>query len=196
MKVITIGRDASNDIVIEDDPHASRHHLQIIQHDDGRFTLKDFGSTNGTSVNGKRINGEISLSETDVVRIGSGHPIPWIEYFYTDNEGHYSASSNDNKAFSSSTTITEAEEDNKNEKEEDHLNNRLLKAFCILSLTTGILFLMYYSLWCLLTPSLISVDTGILISNVYEPILLLSVLVEVVLSIVILRKSSTNKISQ
>ena len=41
MKVITIGRSEENDVTIND-MHASRHHLQIIQHDDGHFTLSDF----------------------------------------------------------------------------------------------------------------------------------------------------------
>ena len=79
MKVITIGRSEENDVVVRD-PHASRHHLQIIQHDDGHFTLSDFGSTNGTYVNGQKISGEIYLNMNDVVRIGNT-VIPWRLYF-------------------------------------------------------------------------------------------------------------------
>lgn len=79
MKVITIGRSEENDVVIRD-PHASRHHLQIIQHDDGHFSLSDFGSTNGTFVNGQKISGEVILRENDFVRIGNT-TIPWIRYF-------------------------------------------------------------------------------------------------------------------
>lgn len=82
MKVITIGRSLENDVPI-DDPCASRHHLQIIQHDDGHFTLSDFGSTNGTYVNGQKISGEIFLNENDFVRIGNS-TIPWRLYFETD----------------------------------------------------------------------------------------------------------------
>lgn len=79
MKVITIGRDESNDRVITD-PYTSQHHLQIIQHDDGHFTLSDFGSTNGTYVNGQKISGEIPLNDMDIVRIGNT-TIPWRMYF-------------------------------------------------------------------------------------------------------------------
>lgn len=79
MNVITIGRDESNDKVITD-PCTSRHHLQIIQHDDGHFTLSDFGSTNGTFVNGQKISGEIPLNDMDIVRIGNT-TIPWRMYF-------------------------------------------------------------------------------------------------------------------
>ncbi len=79
MKVITIGRSEENDVMVKD-PHASRHHMQIIQHDDGHFTLSDFGSTNGTYVNGQKISGEINLNINDVVRIGNS-TIPWKQYF-------------------------------------------------------------------------------------------------------------------
>lgn len=87
MKVITIGRGSDNDVDIND-PHASRHHLQIIQHDDGHFSLSDFGSTNGTYVNGQRVNGEISLNDMDIVRIGNT-TVPWRIYFEDTNQVVY-----------------------------------------------------------------------------------------------------------
>ena len=79
MKVITIGRHEDNDVFI-DDPYATRHHLQIIQHDDGHYSLADFGSLNGTFINGQRISGEVDLYMNDVVRIGNTI-IPWRLYF-------------------------------------------------------------------------------------------------------------------
>ena len=84
MKVITIGRDESNDVVVYD-PCASRHHLQIIQHDDGHFTLADFGSTNGTFINGQKVSGEVHLNINDIVRIGNS-TIPWRLYFEEEDE--------------------------------------------------------------------------------------------------------------
>ena len=87
MKVITIGRDSSNDVVI-DDFTASRHHLQIIQHDDGHYTLSDFGSTNGTFVNGQQIVGEIFLDPSDIVRIGNT-TIPWRMYFEQNQQDSF-----------------------------------------------------------------------------------------------------------
>lgn len=79
MKVITIGRNSDNDIIIND-TKVSRHHLQILQNDNGTYQLIDFGSTNGTFVNGTRINGEVSLSIGDIVKIGN-IILPWTEYF-------------------------------------------------------------------------------------------------------------------
>jgi len=79
MKVITIGRSSENDVVIND-TKVSRHHLQIIHDDYGNFRLSDFGSANGTFVNGRKICGEIALQNNDIVRIGNS-TIPWKGYF-------------------------------------------------------------------------------------------------------------------
>lgn len=84
MKVITIGRETDNDVVV-DDAHASRHHLQIIYHNDGHYSLSDFGSLNGTFVNGQKISGEITLKPSDIVRIGNT-AIPWRIYFEQELE--------------------------------------------------------------------------------------------------------------
>ena len=83
MKVITIGRNPDNDIVI-DDSFVSRHHCQIIQDDTGNFRLVDFGSSNGTFVNGVQITGEVMLNPNDAVLIGNT-TLPWRSYF--DNAG-------------------------------------------------------------------------------------------------------------
>lgn len=79
MKVITIGRSSENDVIIND-IKVSRHHLQIIQDDYGSFRLCDFGSANGTFVNGRKISGEIMLSKNDIIRIGNT-TLAWKEYF-------------------------------------------------------------------------------------------------------------------
>ena len=79
MKSITIGRGSENDVVVPDDC-ASRKHCQIIQDNDGRFRLIDFRTPNGTYVNGVKRHGEISLNETDRVKIGNS-TVPWFSYF-------------------------------------------------------------------------------------------------------------------
>ena len=83
MKVITIGRSEGNDVVINDDDKVSRHHLQIVQFDDGSYQLIDFNSTNGTYINGDRVSGEAVLGEGDFVRIGDTM-LPWTTYFEPD----------------------------------------------------------------------------------------------------------------
>lgn len=47
----------------------SRHHC-VFTVDEYSVRLRDFGSTNGTSVNGKRIKGEVQLSHGDQIQIG------------------------------------------------------------------------------------------------------------------------------
>lgn len=79
MKVVTIGRNQANDVII-DDHLVSRHHVQIIQDDNGRFTIQDMNSTNGTFVNGNQIMRPTPLQKTDIVRIGN-QVLPWLNYF-------------------------------------------------------------------------------------------------------------------
>ena len=79
MKVITIGRSSDNDVVVNDSM-VSRHHLQIIQNENGTFRLSDLQSANGTFVNGQKINGEAPLFNNDTVKIGNA-VLPWQSYF-------------------------------------------------------------------------------------------------------------------
>ena len=65
---ITIGREAFNDIVIYD-PEASRRHAQISFQEE-RYVIEDLGSTNGTYVNGRRLNSATPLHNGDVIEIG------------------------------------------------------------------------------------------------------------------------------
>lgn len=65
--VQTIGRSASNDIVLPD-PSVSKHHAQVVQEEDG-WRLMDLESTNGTFVNGERVEAQ-RLAPGDTVLLG------------------------------------------------------------------------------------------------------------------------------
>jgi predicted component of type VI protein secretion system len=65
---ISIGRNATNMIVLEH-PSVSGRHCSIT-HVNNRFILADMGSTNGTRVNQKDIKDEIELRPKDLVQIG------------------------------------------------------------------------------------------------------------------------------
>lgn len=71
MKIIRIGRDDSNDIIINDSFVSSKH-LVLEVADDGTLRIKDLKSTNGTFVNDFRIRPDIMfrITEKDKVRIG------------------------------------------------------------------------------------------------------------------------------
>ncbi|MDR1552074.1 MAG: FHA domain-containing protein [Prevotellaceae bacterium] len=79
MKVITIGRNSGNNVVINDSL-VSKNHCQIIRDDYGNFSLVDNNSTNGTFVNGQRRHGQIRLNSSDIIRIGNT-TLPWMSYF-------------------------------------------------------------------------------------------------------------------
>ena len=66
--IVTLGRDITNDIVIND-PEVSRHHCRLTQ-GAGGYTLEDLGSTNGTFVNGQRLTGPRPLSPGDMIGLG------------------------------------------------------------------------------------------------------------------------------
>ncbi len=66
--VTSLGRDISNDIVIND-RETSRHHLRLTRSGD-TMTIEDLGSTNGTFVNGKRISGLTPLQNGDMIGLG------------------------------------------------------------------------------------------------------------------------------
>ena len=85
MKIITVGREIGNDIVISEDRTVGRRHLQLSKDDAGVFFVKDLNSTNGTFVNGQRIHGEIQIEEHDIIRIGNT-TLPWISYFMESDE--------------------------------------------------------------------------------------------------------------
>lgn len=66
--VISIGRDITNDIVVND-PEVSRHHCRLTRGSSG-YTLEDLGSTNGSFVNGQRISSARPLNSGDLIGLG------------------------------------------------------------------------------------------------------------------------------
>jgi len=66
--LIQIGRDPSNDVVIAS-PNVSRFHAQV-ERVGQRYRVEDLRSSNGTFVNGERIEGSVWLKPDDTIRIG------------------------------------------------------------------------------------------------------------------------------
>ena len=67
-EVTSVGRQAGNDIVL-DDVTVSRHHALFTTTASGRVTVRDLNSLNGTYVNGSRVE-ELTLRTFDEVQIG------------------------------------------------------------------------------------------------------------------------------
>jgi pSer/pThr/pTyr-binding forkhead associated (FHA) protein len=66
--IVTLGRDAANDIPIND-PEVSRYHLRFTQQGQG-YAVEDLGSTNGTMIEGKRISGLHPLRAGTALNLG------------------------------------------------------------------------------------------------------------------------------
>jgi predicted component of type VI protein secretion system len=64
-----IGRGGQNDIALPDDEYVSARHARFEPRRDGVW-IQDLGSTNGTYLNGVRLERPRRLSPGDVVRVG------------------------------------------------------------------------------------------------------------------------------
>jgi pSer/pThr/pTyr-binding forkhead associated (FHA) protein len=65
-----IGR-ASSFAKFDQDPEMSRKHLLVKVNDSGEIFIEDQGSTNGSFLNGKRLQGMHIVRPNDEVRVGS-----------------------------------------------------------------------------------------------------------------------------
>jgi pSer/pThr/pTyr-binding forkhead associated (FHA) protein len=85
---VGIGRSPENRLVI-DNPAVSHRHARVTD-DKGRLMLEDFGSLNGTYVNGRRVK-MTSLKAGDTVSIGK-HKIVVVQSFEPD--GYWNSAEN------------------------------------------------------------------------------------------------------
>lgn len=65
-----LGRDAGTEIRLDGDDYVSARHARLEPRPDGVW-IEDLGSTNGTFVNGGRVDAARRLQAGDVVRVGS-----------------------------------------------------------------------------------------------------------------------------
>lgn len=70
---LTVGRDSTNRIVVQDD-RCSRRHAEVFFAIDG-WVVRDLGSSNGTLVNKNEITGQTTLEEGNTILIGSAELI-------------------------------------------------------------------------------------------------------------------------
>jgi pSer/pThr/pTyr-binding forkhead associated (FHA) protein len=75
-KIISIGRDLTNDIVVQD-PEVSRYHLRLHFSDRG-YLIEDLRSTNGTFVNTEPIYERRCLEPNDVIKLGTMVQLQYI----------------------------------------------------------------------------------------------------------------------
>lgn len=80
VEVKKIGKELENDIRFPY-PDASRRHALLCKKQNGSISIVDCDSTNGTFVNGLRINGEKVLQQGDKVLIAHKYPLEWEKVF-------------------------------------------------------------------------------------------------------------------
>ncbi|HYB30875.1 MAG TPA: FHA domain-containing protein [Solirubrobacteraceae bacterium] len=68
---LVIGRTSEGPGRLADDPELSRHHAEIVRAPNGEFTINDLSSTNGTFVNGTRLNAAAVLVIGDQIEVGA-----------------------------------------------------------------------------------------------------------------------------
>ena len=66
---LTVGRGGQNDVALRSDDYASARHARFEPRQDGVW-VQDLGSTNGTYLNGARLDRPRRLTHGDVVRVG------------------------------------------------------------------------------------------------------------------------------
>ncbi len=68
---LVVGRHASEEGQLAHDEEISRRHARISRSDAGTYVIEDLGSTNGTWVNGRRIEGIEELAAGDTIEVGA-----------------------------------------------------------------------------------------------------------------------------
>ncbi|MBN1145831.1 MAG: FHA domain-containing protein [Anaerolineales bacterium] len=80
---LTIGRDISNNIVIND-PEVSRRHARLTAQA-GAYVIEDLGSTNGTFVDGQRLIGPHTLRSGETIMFGEKVSLKYEQLGYDPN---------------------------------------------------------------------------------------------------------------
>jgi pSer/pThr/pTyr-binding forkhead associated (FHA) protein len=72
---LVIGRQAAGAGTLGNDIEISRQHARIATVGGGRYAIEDLGSTNGTTVNGRRIDSPTTLEAGDRIEVGASELI-------------------------------------------------------------------------------------------------------------------------
>ena len=68
---LVIGRSGSPEGRLGDDPALSRQHAVIVHSDRGELVVSDLGSSNGTFLNGRRVDGSELVRPGDTIELGN-----------------------------------------------------------------------------------------------------------------------------
>lgn len=77
MRELSIGRNSDNNVPVDDTSVSRKHAILIISGNE--YSVRDLGSTNGTYINGMRINGVSNLKTNDILKVGNAL-VPWMNH--------------------------------------------------------------------------------------------------------------------
>lgn len=103
-KTITIGREQNNDVIL-DDQTVSRNHAKLYFEPDGTTYFEDLNSSNGSFVNGNRVQGKVQVQPTDILKVGKAL-LQWQNYLYLNPK------TSDNSSSHQATVVNEPMADN------------------------------------------------------------------------------------
>ena len=73
----SFGRAAESSVSFPDNSNISRNHASI-EFTGGKFVLNDLGSSNGTTINGQKIEGETVLNDGDFITLGNSVMVEFL----------------------------------------------------------------------------------------------------------------------
>ncbi len=76
--LITIGRATDNDVSFFQDSNVSRNHAEIHRRGENEFWLADLNSSNGTTLNGRKVSEEKPLYDGDLIVFGGTSEIQFL----------------------------------------------------------------------------------------------------------------------
>ena len=136
MKKLRIGRLDDNEIVVSDSS-VSRNHAELTIENDNVYYITDLNSTNGTFVNGNRIQGTVKLEYNDIVKVGTAL-VPWRNYLHVRPSA---PSANPKREINPSQSVQYSNINNPS------VNNEIKIVTAILSGIISILFLLPLFTW-------------------------------------------------
>jgi len=84
MKILRIGSDAFNDVVLNKQT-VSAIHAVITVYPSGKIAVNDLNSVNGTFINNNKIISETEIRKGDILKIDK-YRVDWEKYCYTGDQ--------------------------------------------------------------------------------------------------------------
>lgn len=76
--ITSVGRTPDNDVSFPADANVSRFHAEIEMRGPGEYWLTDTGSSNGTTLNGRPVRGDVPLSDADKIVLGGSSELVFL----------------------------------------------------------------------------------------------------------------------